>query len=174
MWSRPLDMTPTTLSPIRSTQHFRLRSPLCLSHPRGTPPPPAPSSLAPSGGSSVFICLLLAAATVVSVTSIAPLNAPALPLFAPLPSLVLPTATLTPPLLFLGLLCLPAPPRAPPPLALAADISRKDKYISDRTGRGEARCPTVGRSAPHRMCPISLLYVVGYGIRHPLLLQRPQ
>ena len=73
-----------------------------------------------------------------------------------------------------GLLHLPASPHAPPPLALATNISRKDKYVDNRTGGGEMRWKTAGRSAPCGKCPSRPFAMVGDGIRHPLCLHRDQ
>ena len=136
--------------------------------------PPAPSSCVPTGGSAVICILPLAVVAVVSVASAVPLAALTLTRFSPLMSLVLPPAPLPPHPLPLGLLCLPAPPRAPPPPDPAANISRKDKDIGDYTGGGEARWPTAGRSALGGKFPRRPLSVVGYGISRPLLLHPPQ
>ena len=89
------------------------------------------------------------------------------------PSLILPPCFSTPTPLSLGLLFLPAPPCAPPPSSPAADIACKEKYVDNRTGRGETRWLVAGGSAPCGKCPNSPLGVVGDAISRPLFLHRP-
>ena len=112
--------------------------------------PPTPSSWFPPGGSSICLPLLLSlsATAVVSVASHFPLAAPTLLRFAPPPYLCISPAPLPPPPPTLGLLHPPAPPCAPHPTALAADIACKDEDVGDQTGVGEAFLLTVGGSAP--------------------------
>ena len=137
--------------------------------------PPAPYYWVPPGGSSICLTLplSLSSAAIVSVAPIYPLDAPALPCFYPPMSLGLSLAPLRPPPPSLGLFRPPAPParllpRPWPP------ISRKDEYVGDRTGRGEACWKTAGGSAPRRKCPSRPLAMVGDGISRPLLLHQPQ
>ena len=162
-------------SSISSPLHLVLSA--ALSYVPVLPPqysPPVPSSCAPTRRSSVVLPLPLAAVSVISIASVIPLVAPALPRFVPLPSLVLLPALPPPPPPSLRVLRLPAPPRAPPPLALSPDIARKDKYFGYRTGGDEARWPTAGRSAPRGKCPNRPIAMVGDGISRPLFLHLPQ
>ena len=136
--------------------------------------PPALLSCVLTSRPSVAILLLIAAITVVSVASVVPRSAPAVPHFVPLPSLDLPPAPLRPPPPSLRILRLPALPFAPPPPALAANIDRKDKDVSDRTGGSEARWSNVSGSAPWRKSPKRPLAAVGDSTSRPLFLHRPQ
>ena len=87
--------------------------------------------------------------------------------------LLLPHPTL-PPLPYLGLLRPLTPPRAPLPPALAADISRKDKDVGDRTSWVVARWLVAGGSAPRGKSPSIPLDVVGDSTSRPQFLHRPQ
>ena len=132
--------------------------------------PPAPLYFLHAGRSFV-VRPLPPAAVAVAVADVAFMvsrSAPSMPRVVPCPSLNLP-----PPPLSLDLLRPPAPPLAPPPLAPAANISRKDKDVGNWTGRCETHWLTAGGSAPRGKCPIIPLTVVRNSIIHPLFLQRP-
>ena len=74
----------------------------------------------------------------------------------------------------LGLLRPLSPPRAPLPPAPAADIVRRGKNISNRTGGVVARWLVAGGSATHGKCPSRPLSLVGDGIIRPQFLHRTQ
>ena len=124
--------------------------------------------------SSVAPFISLACATVVSVNIIILLAAPVSLRVSTPPSLLLPPDPLPPSTPFLGLLCLSALPRAPPPLAPAANIARKDEDVDNWTDRGQAHWSVADRSALRRKFPSRPLAVVGDGISWPLFLHRPQ
>ena len=131
--------------------------------------PPAPLSFLLSGGSSIVFLLPLDAVTVVLVASVYPCSASTVLRVINRPSLNLPPDYLPSPPPSLGLLHPPAPPLAPPLLALAANIARKEKYFGDRTGRGEACWLVAGGYAPCGNFPNRPLTVVGERISPPVL-----
>ena len=133
--------------------------------------PPAKLCFLLTGGSSVFYLPPLVVVAVVSVASLVSRSAPIVTRVVPCPSLDIPPAPLPPYLLSFGLLWPPAPPLVPPPPAPAADISCMDKYVGNRTGRGDSCWSNPGGSAPHGKCPNSPLDMGGESISRPLLLQ---
>ena len=56
------------------------------------------------------------------------------------------------------------------PLALAANITHKEKYVGDQTCGVEACWSVAGGYAPRRKCPIRPLATVGEGISRPPVL----
>ena len=94
----------------------------------------------------------------------------------PFPSPFLPPSlALPPPAVPLDLASVrPAPPRAPLPPAPGTDISRKEEYVGNQTGRVFARWVVVVRSTLNGKSPSRPLPVVGYGISLPRFLHRPQ
>ena len=88
--------------------------------------------------------------------------------------LVFPPSLALPPLTSLWLLRPLAPPYAPLPPTLAADIARKDKYVGDRAGGVVACWLVAGGSVPSGKRLSKPLAIVGDGISRPRFLHRPQ
>ena len=107
-----------------------------------------------------FLILLISVA-VVSFASVVPLAVPTFLRFTPPLSLVLPPITLPQPPPSLVLLHPPTLTHTPPPQAPAANIIRKEKYVVNQTGGGEARWSIAGGSASRGNSPIRPLVVVG-------------
>ena len=136
--------------------------------------PPDTLSLLCAGRSFVVCGILPPSVAVPSVPYVISRSAPSMLRVVTRPSLFLLPALLPPPLLSRGLLRLPAPYLAPPPLAPAANIACKDKDVGNWTGRSETIWSAAGGSALRGKSPNSPLAVVGDGISHPWFLHQPQ
>ena len=110
--------------------------------------PPNPLSLLCAGGSSVVCGLLLTSVAVPDIPSVVSHSTPSVSRVVTCPSLFLPPALLPPLLPSHRLLRPPAPPLAPPLLALATDIAHKEEYVCNLTRGGETRWSAAGVSVP--------------------------
>ena len=136
-------------------------------------PPPA-LLLLTSSWCLVWPCPLHACSAIVFIVDVVLVSAPDSPLIRPSQILFLPPAPVLPPPPSLGLLRLFSLPRAPLPLALAADISHKDEDVGYQTGRVVTCWLVAGGSTSRGKCPNRPIAVVGDGISLPQFLHRPQ